>query len=148
MRGATRLPRGQHIHVKFLLTRPMRGATAGGISKLKTAADFYSHAPCGARQSRKRIHTQLFDFYSHAPCGARRSAAEEYESEVDISTHTPHAGRDGGDHSSVVAGGNFYSHAPCGARQFPGKISGLCQKFLLTRPMRGATFWGGQRLIR
>ena len=56
-----------------------------------------------------------------------------------ISTHTPHAGRD--DTWEVVGEitRNFYSHAPCGARPRLQLHPGFQIRFLLTRPMRGAT---------
>ena len=101
--------------------------------------DFYSHAPCGARLIAPNSHllfivflltrpmrgaTIVMDllsiqkehFYSHAPCGARRAFKKPKDKFSD-----------------------FYSHAPCGARQNSFYHSIKNAKFLLTRPMRGAT---------
>ena len=72
MRGATKTTRRHQHDPQFLLTRPMRGATGRFVitgvrwaisthtphagrdlwnrSSVASAADFYSHAPCGARQ--------------------------------------------------------------------------------------------------
>ena len=102
---------------EFLLTRPMRGATQqtfwgspeSGISTHTPHAgrdeiladldddgwDFYSHAPCGARQDDRTGSAGDHDFYSHAPCGARQNVSKYKSSIID-----------------------FYSHAPCGARRF------------------------------
>ena len=57
----------------------------------------------------------------------------------EISTHTPHAGRDQLTDATANQLGNFYSHAPCGARLKAFLWSCRLIKFLLTRPMRGAT---------
>ena len=78
-----------------------------------------THTPLAGRDRRSRRQS-LFenDFYSHAPCGARRTL--------------------------TVTGAfvdDFYSHAPCGARLADGKTLTVDGKFLLTRPLRGATGW-------
>ena len=122
--------------------------------------NFYSHAPCGARRRRRRCWTYRLNFYSHAPCGARPApppitpalaisthtplagrdiSADGPERRCTISTHTPLAGRDQAEASHKLSQQNFYSHAPCGAR--PGGIAAVAVavKFLLTRPLRGAT---------
>ena len=102
------------------------------------------------------------NFYSHAPCGARPTAAFAAANLQKISTHTPHAGRDS--IGSVTGSGTpyFYSHAPCGARRLQhcrnhakldfyshapcgarlNSSTACCSSsvFLLTRPMRGATY--------
>ena len=56
-----------------------------------------------------------------------------------ISTHTPHAGRDRSMTVALESIRNFYSHAPCGARLELARGASDHGKFLLTRPMRGAT---------
>ena len=58
---------------------------------------------------------------------------------VDISTHTPLAGRDVVAERRPWAGSDFYSHAPCGARLRQSVFINSHFKFLLTRPLRGAT---------
>ena len=124
--------------------------------------NFYSHAPCGARpaQAEKELAAKQ-NFYSHAPCGARLETL--FSNRLDftflltrpmrgatilsncgvgiltISTHTPHAGRDPCPGIACTVSTYFYSHAPCGARRdFRFNIR-PSRKFLLTRPMRGAT---------
>ena len=57
---------------EFLLTRPMRGATALAMKLGDALKNFYSHAPCGARPAPARAAQAGGNFYSHAPCGARR----------------------------------------------------------------------------
>ena len=139
MRGATQtLETGGSVN-RFLLTRPMRGATPS-FSCLLPARNFYSHAPCGARHQRPArylvprhisTHTphagrdakswigtlKIWNFYSHAPCGARRTRDAQCAGGSAISTHTPHAGRDAAGLEKLITVPDFYSHAPCGARQ-------------------------------
>ena len=56
-----------------------------------------------------------------------------------ISTHTPLAGRDIAYAEIIRDNADFYSHAPRGARrQADGHAVGV-DRFLLTRPSRGAT---------
>ena len=77
---------------------------------------FYSHASCEARPfhiSHVRCHVH---FYSHASCEARLGG----QSDAGLRT-------------------DFYSHAPCGARPLVIIRSLTFLRFLLTRPMRGAT---------
>ena len=57
-----------------------------------------------------------------------------------ISTHTPLAGRDWSSVVTVILFLNFYSHAPCGARHRRLKANIQGDIFLLTRPLRGATY--------
>ena len=118
----------------------MRGATDSIPQSPRGNADFYSHAPCGARPGNRKSTVNIVHFYSHAPCGARRSRScwrscsrlflltrpmrgatrsgtGGFRGTGQISTHTPHAGRD-----EILPEGFGRDH-----------------KFLLTRPMRGAT---------
>ena len=76
-----------------------------------------THTPHAGRDVGTDFGGEVFkNFYSHAPCGARQ-----------ISTNP-----------SLVKS-HFYSHAPCGARRLFCRISSSTTRFLLTRPMRGAT---------
>ena len=59
----------------------------------------------------------IFHFYSHAPCGARHDCTN---------------------FEKVLS--DFYSHAPCGARLRSKVSAGNQHIFLLTRPLRGATY--------
>ena len=124
--------------------------------------NFYSHAPCGARRGQGSWGGTIIDFYSHAPCGARlyrweiwkhRTAflltrpiagrdvvqEEEQRAESDFYSHAPCGARPG-DTVADMPMYDFYSHAPCGARLIWIRISTVRNIFLLTRPMRGATF--------
>ena len=50
MRGATSFVIIAKVpNIQFLLTRPMRGATAAKMRQTSLSYHFYSHAPCGAR---------------------------------------------------------------------------------------------------
>ena len=145
---------------EFLLTRPLRGATETAEIR-KFAGYFYSHAPCGARQNGNTkmagdlaisTHTPLAgrdgfgfgnqaaveDFYSHAPCGARLNSKVIEPPAGHFYSHAPCGARR---KLQVAECGdeNFYSHAPCGARRFRIRESGRSRRFLLTRPLRGAT---------
>ena len=70
--GRDEYPTGAGVQCfRFLLTRPMRGATLTHAETGNNTGDFYSHAPCGARPGEGKIRKWLIHFYSHAPCGAR-----------------------------------------------------------------------------
>ena len=184
MRGATARIRISIAAVRFLLTRPMRGATYFNLvcfpvifisthtphagrdnspsSKYPKSLMISTHTPHAGRDSWIWSCSNCNDnFYSHAPCGARHVCDVVPTALQFISTHTPHAGRDadgnvcayqridfyshapcGARQSLFLAASaalNFYSHAPCGARPFTHNSSSRYWKFLLTRPMRGAT---------
>ena len=85
---------GNESDQKFLLTRPMRGATGNLSSALA-----------------------INPISTHTPHAGRDGSIKKLRNETKISTHTPHAGRDGAE-----------IHQPWRDK-----------KFLLTRPMRGAT---------
>ena len=56
----------------FLLTRPMRGATIISLSRLHIFS-ISTHTPHAGRDFLRLFWRVLFpDFYSHAPCGARQ----------------------------------------------------------------------------
>ena len=94
----------------------MRGATAQKFTSLGGIKNFYSHAPCGARQRGIRSWEWNRYFYSHAPCGARPAHWRPQPVHLD-----------------------FYSHASCEARHLRNGILCLWIPFLLTRLLRGAT---------
>ena len=76
-----------------------------------------THTPHAGRDENCQIRRSGWcDFYSHAPCGARRNGGR-----------------------NDCRNQNFYSHAPCGARQIWSPWIRRSRRFLLTRPMRGAT---------
>ncbi len=148
--------------ITFLLTRPMRGATASvvqfaspfeisthtphagcdclaGSSSVDDHIDFYSHAPCGARPySILPDPAQQANFYSHAPCGARPQRSAGSSSVGHFYSHAPCGARPSPS-CCRKHGLNFYSHAPCGARHHQKRTGEKIRRFLLTRPMRGAT---------
>ena len=101
---------------KFLLTRPMRGATFTVM-----------------RSPYFRVIS------THTPHAGRDLILTSCAQTNHISTHTPHAGRDGVCFGVNASSTDFYSHAPCGARLPKSRIHGGDAGFLLTRPMRGAT---------
>ena len=77
----------------FLLTRPMRGATADHTNEY--AADrFLLTRPMRGATCTHLQHKMGKYFYSHAPCGARQTRSMTVKGDDGISTHTPHAGRD------------------------------------------------------
>ena len=78
---------------KFLLTRPMRGATNMMVNDYSRTA-ISTHTPHAGRDLHLRKNSRKSRyFYSHAPCGARLPCTPIITRRV-ISTHTPHAGRD------------------------------------------------------
>ena len=127
----------------------------------KTSGNFYSHASCEARPYTRKARPHNVHFYSHAPCGARRSSNEANERTEKFLLTRPMRGatsrRVPGGHRKIyfyshapcgarlevlrlgATGVYFYSHAPCGARHQIIWISICTIRFLLTRPMRGAT---------
>ena len=126
--------------VRFLLTRPMRGATTLSLYSPRPVPHFYSHAPCGARHRQFGIEDDADEISTHTPhAGRDKITLLDTSHPCSISTHTPHAGRDTFSDNTVVVQNNFYSHAPCGARPSRQRSAGDRLGFLLTRPMRGAT---------
>ena len=78
----------------FLLTRPSRGATKGGVYTLR-----------------------WYPISTHTPLAGRdKSEAKDLKGHT-ISTHTPLAGRDCEEYAKNQELQNFYSHAPRGARR-------------------------------
>ena len=68
MRGATsRGAKLNHCVARFLLTRPMRGATLMCVRYNHTYQHFYSHAPCGARLSIARSRLTIRPFLLTRP---------------------------------------------------------------------------------
>ena len=80
--------------MRFLLTRPSRGATAEK-EKAHAAEKISTHTPLAGRDG---------------------TYARDYASMLDISTHTPLAGRDSNTAPEISRLLYFYSHAPRGAR--------------------------------
>ena len=57
---------------EFLLTRPMRGAT-GHMDEYVQEMMISTHTPHAGRDNTRQAQAfNAADFYSHAPCGARR----------------------------------------------------------------------------
>ena len=94
----------------------------------------------GATRHSSVATSYVFDFYSHAPCGARRSRPEGVDHENAISTHTPHAGRDLFRLRMLRKPVPISTHTPHAGRDLVGGVLiASYLRFLLTRPMRGAT---------
>ncbi len=60
------------VHVIFLLTHPLRGATKSTDDIKKKYQNFYSHTPCGVQHCDSEDNYIATDFYSHTPCGVQR----------------------------------------------------------------------------
>ena len=57
--------------------------------------DISTHTPLAGRDLQGKVEAyEQADFYSHAPRGARLSGLDKVETAIKISTHTPLAGRD------------------------------------------------------
>ena len=102
--------------VRFLLTRPMRGATLPSLNEYTRACHFYSHASYEARRVCKKRGRLLPKISTHTPLTRRDKASMFLARLGKISTHTPLTRRD--DQSLA---------------RFKR------QPFLLTRLLRGAT---------
>ena len=139
MRGATKDRVVLHLYIQNFYSHAPCGARQAAATAAPSEQDFYSHAPCGARRKRQTGRSRCQDFYSHAPCGARHLDGYYRNCPFPISTHTPHAGRDTKKAKKAQSYKNFYSHAPCGARLMRWECFDCSKSFLLTRPMRGAT---------
>ena len=139
MRGATYVLFYPVQHIIISTHTPHAGRDyrlAAGCDCIK---NFYSHAPCGARQKSvagnmnrgrflltrpMRGATQFLEvalkknkISTHTPHAGRDGKPSPcYTKTIEISTHTPHAGRDFRQFSIVFHFIHFYSHAPCGAR--------------------------------
>ena len=72
----------------------MRGATIYTDQAHITNWDFYSHAPCGARQACVEVATAYVEFLLTRPMRGATKDWAVYDEGWEISTHTPHAGRD------------------------------------------------------
>ena len=96
---------------------PLAGRDCPFDSCCLQRADFYSHAPRGARHLTTSPSRLSNYFYSHAPRGARRPRKQHRDIYAHISTHTPLAGRDSIFAFVLPPLSNFYSHAPRGARR-------------------------------
>ena len=96
---------------------PLAGRDERAFINDRRGVRISTHTPLAGRDYLLFILSPFFkNFYSHAPCGARRLLFWRRRS-----------------------GNDFYSHAPCGARHILFLKQGRLSKFLLTRPLRGAT---------
>ena len=124
----------------FQLTRPSRGATVRKVSSYRDDTDFNSHAPRGARRSKRARERRTEPFQLTRPSrgatascklagvvcafqltrpsrGATREPHALRRDQRRISTHTPLAGRDVCRYWRYRKTDNFNSHAPRGARR-------------------------------
>ena len=139
MRGATKY--WKPIHQKNLISTHTPHAGRDRFLRILFfhGVNFYSHAPCGARRCKKLFLVKSGKISTHTPHAGRDHRWLFHRRNTWISTHTPHAGRDCCLFHQPVFRKNFYSHAPCGARLQYTHYGFPCIRFLLTRPMRGAT---------
>ena len=123
----------------FLLTRLLRGATCKHSACLLDDP-ISTHTPLARRDAAKSVeNADKLNFYSHAPCGARQNAVGRLSDSLQFlltrpmrgatssrSSHTLRSSflltrpmRGATFNSSSVSNGfiYFYSHAPCGARR-------------------------------
>ena len=122
----------------FLLTRPLRGATFS--SKISPVSSSIStHTPLAGRDFFRVVIFRDDKISTHTPLAGRDFDKALLSSAYLISTHTPLAGRDFPSAVLFAPIANFYSHAPCGARHSEYLVLTNDGKFLLTRPLRGAT---------
>ena len=107
----------------FQSTHPLRGATSWELWDRLSAA-ISIHAPLAGRDAAAVLNRRIYPYFNpRAPCGARPLTA-----------------------SVRRAIWNFNPRAPCGAR--PNHVSGLTLTMLFqsTRPLRGATRCGRNRV--
>ena len=139
----------------------MRGATRSVLRKCVWDG-ISTHTPHAGRDLVKVKSGNGSFISTHTPHAGRDFLFQQVFLQSPISTHTPHAGRDEKSTGDLRGKFNFYSHAPCGARLEQIRIAQdhthfyshapcgarlkslfTCFRalsFLLTRPMRGATF--------
>ena len=105
------------LSVLFQPTRPLRGATASATFPIPTQRRISTHAPLAGRDSpHKNLQSSRKHFNPRAPCGARHPRPTLTGTPVD-----------------------FNPRAPCGARLFLTARLPCCLPFQPTRPLRGAT---------
>ena len=117
MRGATCICIPVFFSLLFLLTHPLRGAT---------------------NEKRKEIKKEKF-LLTHPLRGATIDLWDVLKKEH-ISTHTPLAGCNGNAAHDNNMKMHFYSHTPCGVQPLWHQTACQCRRFLLTHPLRGATY--------
>ena len=78
---------------KFLLTRPLRGATRTG-AVVPDARKISTHTPLAGRDTDAEYRVTDVIISTHTPLAGRDSRARQRATAPTISTHTPLAGRD------------------------------------------------------
>ena len=107
-----------HLLLQFLLTRLLRGATLLLLLLRLILQFLLTRLLRGATLMGVPLPPVLVNFYSHASCEARQIL-----------------------YYILTNNANFYSHASCEARPNYAHMSKIAVKFLLTRLLRGATFF-------
>ena len=102
---------------RFLLTRPLRGATCTHIQAVPVNIFLLTRPLRGATITQSYLNCWILEFLLTRPLRGATTKKRITKSQTWISTHTPLAGRDV--HSWDYSWG--------------------CSRFLLTRPLRGAT---------
>ena len=114
--GRDEYPTGAGVQCfRFLLTRPMRGATRSVLRKCVWDG-ISTHTPHAGRDLVKVKSGNGSFISTHTPHAGRDFLFQQVFLQSPISTHTPHAGRDEKSTGDLRGKFNFYSHAPCGAR--------------------------------
>ena len=150
----------------FQPTRPLRGATAAGLTNY---SNFHisTHAPLAGRDRICGIRNRIRQHFNpRAPCGARLRVSNRGESNFIFQPTRPLRGATSWRDCRTGGARYFNPRAPCGARQILYKfidtkryisthapLAGrdtvrvqhayLINKFQPTRPLRGATAGGG-----
>ena len=115
--GRDEYPTGAGVQCfRFLLTRPMRGATCDWCT-VGWCFCISTHTPHAGRDSAS-VDTSIGKCRFLLTRPMRGATIHELRKQRRryISTHTPHAGRDMAKQLAENQLKNFYSHAPCGAR--------------------------------
>ena len=123
-----------------------------GRDGLEMTIDLYyvvsTHTPLAGRDRTKRSCRAKTQVSTHTPLAGRDDKAGGTGNFTIVSTHTPLAGRDEEWVCHVHDHRRFYSHAPRGARPPNLVHDQFAEKFLLTRPSRGATAATAQKAAR
>ena len=124
--------------MKFLLTRPSRGAT-GLILSYLLKQKISTHTPLAGRDSIMVFLLTFESISTHTPLAGRDARdLKQLGCRIYFYSHAPRGARHIVDRA-VVKSVDFYSHAPRGARLEQDRAPDVVSPFLLTRPSRGAT---------
>ena len=126
----------------FLLTHPLRGATAYRNMIKPAIHNFYSHTPCGVQQSTKEEIVETHDFYSHTPCGVQPGKSNFNTNALHFYSHTPCGVQQMPHTGHINAYIHFYSHTPCGVQQLCQLSVKLIKSISTHTPLAGCNYGG------